>query len=316
MLISRRCIITCLLAISLLSGCAHVERPSREMRAGFGAIAVVSPSTPVKGDFGAPTSGKLAGAAKAANIGALATIGGGAASGYVIGLALGIVLSPAIALGSGVYGAVVTESRAKVKEEEDSIGSALKDIDIQQAMLDRVFKAARERTPCNLVPVFAPVKEDPASPSGGVSYHDLKEFGVDTALAASVTSYRLDTTGGQGLAMDPPLSVCLEVRVRLIRCLDGKELYANSFTYKGKGLQSKYYREWAANRAKPLRDEIDRALDALSQQIVEEVLLGVPYSGGPERPYSRPSRYAPGYEPERGWGLRDLFEPSDKHTLE
>lgn len=284
MRILRSCLIPYLLAMTLwLWGCTHVEHPrvqlpSKETRASFGTVGVVSPCTEFKGDFGAPTSGKGAGAAKGAGMGAAVgflapaagAAGGNNPSQAVLGAALGVVLFPVFAIGGTIYGVAAAWPKETIKEAEDSIGDVLKTVDIQQEMRDGVFKVASEMTSCNVVPIIASFAESPPPAGEYVSYRDLKASGLDTALVVEVTGFRFS---GTGLAIDPPLSVNLEVKARLVRCSDGKELYANTFTYSG---QLKTYLEWAGDEAKPFREEISRACELLSHQIVKEALLGVP----------------------------------------
>lgn len=268
---------SCILALSiLLVSCAHAP-PSKAVRTSYGTIGIISPATELKGDFGAPTSGKGAGAAK-----------GGAALVFtpeaVFGekgtnsdmatrwTTYGVLLFPLFAVGGTVYGAVAAEPREKVKKAEDSINGVLKNIDIQQAMRDGVFNAAKERTSCNVVPILESFTESPLPEGGHAGYRDLKASGIDTALVVEVTEFCFS---GAGLKIDPPLSVSIEVKIRLVRCSDGKELYSNTFIY-SKGLEMKY-KEWAVDGAKPLSDEINWACELLARQIVEETMLGIPH---------------------------------------
>lgn len=62
----------------------------------------------------------------------------------------------------------------------------------------------------------------------------------------------------------------MSTRARLVRVDDGAELYTREWVYRS---GTRKFVEWAANNAQPLRDELDRGLQALAEQIVDELFL-------------------------------------------
>jgi hypothetical protein len=67
---------------------------------------------------------------------------------------------------------------------------------------------------------------------------------------------------------DPPLTLVLEGRVRLVRRADGVELLNRRMTYES---DTKAFTVWTANDAREFRSALAPAIEALAAQIVDEV---------------------------------------------
>jgi len=239
--------------------------PSEEVRADIGTVGVVSARFSPEAHeahLEAPTGGKWSGAGKGAAAGFFGSVLAGLSSGHPLSFALGIALAPVVGLGGAIYGAIAAESAEKVQEAEATLNKAVADLKIQEAMRDRVLQVARNETLQSFVPL-----EDrgPTIPNEEVSYSSLTSEGVDTILEISVTKFELPGGG-----INPPLPLIISVCGRLLKSADGTELYGRPWVYRS---GTRKFAEWAANNAEPLRDEVDRGLQALAEQIVEEIFL-------------------------------------------
>ncbi len=269
-LATRHGIVTCFFLSLLIGqwGCATprytlLPLPSEEVRANIGTVGVVSARFPPEAQLEAPTGGKWSGAGKGAAAGFFGAMQAGAqAGGYGGGLA--ILLSPVFAMGGSIYGAIAAESAEKVQEAEATLNKVVAVLKIQEAMRDRVLQVARNETRQSFVPL-----EDrgPTIPNEEVSYSSLTSEGVDTILEISVTKFELP---GLPLWPNPPPPLIISVCGRLLKSADGTELYGRPWVYRS---GTRKFVEWAANNAEPLRDEVDRGLQALAEQIVEEIFL-------------------------------------------
>ena len=83
-------------------------------------------------------------------------------------------------------------------------------------------------------------------------------------------------------AIEPPLTLDCDVRVRLLRVRDGCELYDARFSYYG---SSHTLREWATSDGADLRKELGAACIHLSHHIAEQIFLvhNLPESPAQER---------------------------------
>lgn len=211
-----------------------------------------------------PTSGKGSGVGKGAASGILSSILGGLMAGGV-GAVAGVLLAPAFGIGGAVYGAIAAESAATVEETEHTLRKTVAGLEIQESLRDRVFQVAREQTRHSFVLV-----EDrgPTVPGNGVSYSPLTVEGIHTVLEVSVEKFGLPGGG-----INPPLPLTMSARARLVKAANGTELYAATWVYQS-GMRK--FVEWANDNAQPLRDELERAYQALAEQIVDQLFLVFP----------------------------------------
>jgi hypothetical protein len=82
--------------------------------------------------------------------------------------------------------------------------------------------------------------------------------------------------------VNPPLRFLLDVRVKLIRTIDGAVLYDAWFRYAG---NERSFVGWAADSARPICAELDLAYAVLAEKIIDElfflVLFPAPTSATP-----------------------------------
>lgn len=255
-------------------GCALVPQPppplpSEQMRAQFGTIGVVSARFIPEAEFRDPARGWAGGAGRGAALGAGRTVGTAFEIGVhgrelgVLIMALGIALAPVGALVGSVVGGATAEPAAKVEEAEAALKNALAALKIQEGIRDRVLQVARDdaRRRFVLLPELGP-----DSPGEEVPYPSLASEGIDTVLEVSVPSLGL---AGEW-TVNPPLTLVLAVRSRLIRVADGTVLDAHALAYRS---EQRVLSEWGANNAQPFHDALDRAYQSLAEKIVEDLFL-------------------------------------------
>lgn len=237
--------------------------PPERVRAQFGSVAIASRSLISRSAVGSPTSGKGAGGAKGAGLGALYVILGGlevgAASGAggnplaIIPMVLGIVLAPVGALTGGIYGVIAAAPAETVKEAEAALAKAVAESNVQEAVRDQVWEAARRRTSHRVHKL-----------AEGDSPHSA---GVDTILEITVQALAL--VGPTGV--DPSLSIVLRGSAKLIRTADGAEIYPEaSFAYLS---VPRKFVEWGADEAHLFRGAMQTAYEDLSEKIVDDIFL-------------------------------------------
>jgi hypothetical protein len=163
----------------------------------------------------------------------------------------------------GIVGAAMAAPAATIDEAEATLRGALAEWNPQEALRDRVVAMAQRQTRYPMV--LLPTQDSPA-PYAHVDYRSLTGEGVDTVLEVAV--HQLALAGAW--TPNPPLAVVLTVRTKLVRVVDGKDLYAHTLDYQS---APRKFTEWAANNAQPFRDELDQAYAVLAEKIVEEVFL-------------------------------------------
>ena len=270
-------------------GCAHtpkVEPPPptlvEEAKAELGTIGVVTASflpaftneKPMTKEKAAATSAR-AGALGCLQVGVgafgVAASGGdpmGAAGIAAIGLAA-IALTPVGAAIGGVVGLVRGVNEAAINDAESVLNLALNDVDIQRSLRDRLLSIAQEKTPYLFVPLD---DQGPSFPEEEVSYRSRTPAEVDTILEPSILQFGLSSLS-DGHGINPPLSLSITTRVRVVRVSDDQLLYTHTFNYESK--ERKKYTTWAENHGQSLKDGFQRYLDSLPEEIVTTV-FGLP----------------------------------------
>ena len=264
------------------------QSPTDEVRAQLKTVGLPVAAFPPEAHVDAPTSGKGMGALKGAGVGlavgatpgmAIAGSigkgcnGGGELGAVICGAALVFGLGVAAAggtigaLGGTVYGAVTAESGSKVGAAQAELKSALIQADVQTMLRDKVLEMVRDRSPLNFVAVD---DEDRHANGQPIDYQALASTGVDTVLEVSVP--RIGLAGESGI--NPPISLLMNARARLVRTADGIEMYADKFDYRGDGASK--FLEWAADEAQMFRQEIERGTRTLAEDIVRLVFPAEP----------------------------------------
>lgn len=247
-------------------GCAHVpslQHPAEPVREKLGSIGVVSARFIPKAEFSTPARGWADGAGTGSAIAARGMVEGGLLSGDPFGLLLAFILMPVAVFVGGVVGGVVAEPSEKVDKEEVTLRNILTELKIQETMGNHFLQVAREQTNS---PFFVFEDEGPTTPDKKVNYGSLTGNGIDTVLEISVLNFGLK---GQ-LGINPPLTFFMNLRLRLIRTIDGEIVYDTIIKYEGNKLK---FADWSANNAQPFRKEFNRSYLRLSEIIVDKLFF-------------------------------------------
>jgi hypothetical protein len=248
---------------------------SEETRAQFGTIGIVSASSDPMIQFHPEfAKGRLSGAYKGAGIGSGAgALYGlslipppGPCRGYSCG-AVAILAGTSVTIGAvvggvmgGIKGAIYAVPKEEAQRIEAKAKNAFDGITIQKTMAASVFKNSLESPDYN----FILLGEDDFIISTPYDFNLLKGRGIDTVLELNVRGAGFK----EGRGENPLIAFFAKVHTRLIRTMDGKEIYSREFEYKS----PKYYSaDWLDDDARLLREEINNSFNELPRQIVEEL---------------------------------------------
>lgn len=238
----------------------------KSMTSREGTIAVVVRPTAPDSLLRIPAKGRFAnagrGAATGAGIGAipggfLCPIGflpscfagmGGAAIGSMVG---------------SIYGAAKAEPASSWEQAESAFQTALTDLNIQEAIQDRMIQNAHELTPNSLTLL---TNQELTAAEIQHSYPALDSNGINTIVDLSDATVELRAAAS---AVNPLRKLFLTVWYRLIRTVDGAELDSRLITDEIGGTRS--VAEWADQDAQAFREEVAQATQRFAQQIVKEL---------------------------------------------
>src|SRR5882724_10113595 len=264
------------------------QSPADEVRAQLNTIGLPVAGFAPETHVDAPTSGKGMGALKGVGYG----FGAGAMPGTAIvdavvaqracdvkeisplclavavfGIGMAAAGGTIGALGGTVYGAVTAESGSKIDAAQAELKSAVIQADIQMMLRDQVLQIVRDRSPLS----FVAVDDQQRSANGErIDYQALASTGIDTVLEVSVP--RVGLAGQFGI--NPPVSLFMTARARLVRTADGAEMYAEKFDYRGGGASK--FLEWAADDSQLFREEVARGTRSLADDIVQLLFPAMP----------------------------------------
>ena len=289
----------CAIFLFVQWGCA-TQHTSHRLPTQLGKVGVVSAQYTPAVEFELPAKGWLGGAARGAASGTKAfivlvpsavvlagasfaalccTFGAGAGHGLVGGMwaAAALVKGAGYMVVGPFYGAAAAELPATVEEAEAQLKATLVSMRIQETMRNHVVHSASVAN-VNLTVLDG---QGPESFSDLLTYFPLEDTNVDSVLELRVTRLWLSTnesffaplttikpSPSQELEINPPLSLGMEVRGRLIRTADKVVLYDN--TWKSEG-ESHLFVEWAANDAQLFVKEFERAFNSLAGQVVATI---------------------------------------------
>jgi hypothetical protein len=102
-------------------------------------------------------------------------------------------------------------------------------------------------------------------PPGQTPAGYLAAQGNDTALEIHIVNAALK--GKRGI--NPQLALCVEAQATLYRVSDGAEIYSFPILYRGEGRK---FVDWAANDAKPFREELKRCYRQMGDALVDQLV--------------------------------------------
>ncbi len=250
---------------------------SEEERATLGGVVAVTHAqyTP-EAKFETFAKGKASGAAQGAADGFLTAAGQmGHCGGDFCAIAALFWIATAGTVGA-VYGAVTGYQEALPAEEaeriEQSTKRLLESLAFQEQIADRLTRAIQRKTAKT---VAQPDATGPARPGDNPDYGRLKNRSVSSVLEVAVREIRLETPpkGVEYDRKDPPLYLVIKIDARLQRLSDGKILYnPTSLQAGGRSFRKA---EWEADNSRRFLEQVDLALNALAEKIVDDVFLTI-----------------------------------------
>ena len=255
-----------LVAVPLLSGCAGVSSfhlsppPTERSRSQMRSVQLIDGPSDTRIVFSGPADGALEGAWRGARAGFLTTLAVGASVGsggqYAALAGLGVMaLAPVGALLGASIGAGKAEPAAKVKETETVIREVLLEWNVRERFRECVGSALRERAPHI---VLAASESEPA----------------EAILEITVEGAGLS---GDTRLINPPLSVVLTERTRILRAANGPELYTHTLNWRG---QLRPLDEWVAHNGALVKTDVERACRDVAEALVDEIFLLYLPAGG------------------------------------
>jgi hypothetical protein len=167
-------------------------------------------------------------------------------------------LAPVFGFFGAIYGAAAAHSGAEVDVAEAGYQSALAEIELTERLADKIVEIGGNRGGRDFHRLAS---ADAGGPAWGQERVD-----ADTILEATVTDLTLLADG----SIDPDVSLVVGVRGRLVRARDKAELYRRSWAYIS---EAHDYLEFAADDARLLKGEVDRAVDRFAATIVDDLFV-------------------------------------------
>ena len=174
--------------------------------------------------------------------------------------ALGAVVG---AIVGGIEGAVKAVPADEAQKVEAAINSAISDLDVQEKLAGRMVSAGLTLKDHQ----FSLIRgQGPATKDEKPHYRSLKGQNADMALEVNVKS--LGFLGGKGA--DPEIAFFMDVTVRVVRIVDGSEIYLGESSHISR---PRRLSEWAQDGAAVLRQEFETSYARLAEQILENLFL-------------------------------------------
>jgi hypothetical protein len=182
-----------------------------------------------------------------AGIGAAGALAGGASTGSIGGLAVGVALLPLFALGGALYGAAASHSEAEIAQAQRNMAAALAETDVAGRIRAGMAATASGRATLEAV-------DDPAP----------AEF--DQVLEVDVRSIGFTSSG----IYDPDVTAWVFASARLRRTTDDACLYERLWLYRS---TEQAYFTLADKDAQLMRAELQTAADRLAASMANDLFV-------------------------------------------
>jgi hypothetical protein len=182
-----------------------------------------------------------------------------------------IISGLVILLAAAVVGAAKAKPlpRDQVQEDEAVLNAAIKELRVQDTLREWFLRLGTQQAKRQLV---ADLVEGPTQKREIPDYRFLADRGVETVIEMGVEKLGLKyKENGDG--DNPALSMFMDVRVRVIRTVDGRTLSKEVLNYIS---TERTFAEWASNDAQPFKEEIEICYATLAKLMVTRLLLGAP----------------------------------------
>jgi len=192
-------------------------------------------------------------------------IGDGSHPLYIcLGVLLWLITFPLAACTGCIVGAVKAQPDKELDpESEAALKDVLEQANLQEFMRDCILRTVRDKTNYTFVSLD---ERGPSIPDEEVDYTPVANEGIATVLEVSV----LDVGLVGNAETYPKLVFSMTLQTRLIRAVDGEEVYTAVVPYKGEMHQ---YSTWAADNAKLFRAALHTGSEKLSEEVVELLFI-------------------------------------------
>jgi hypothetical protein len=181
-----------------------------------------------------------------------------------LGVVIWLIMFPIAACTGCIVGAVKAQPDQELDAEtEAALREAFEQVNIQEVVRDCIWLTAIEKTNYTF---FNLDERGPSSPDEEVDYSHVADKGIDTVLEISVLDVGLVGSG----KTYPNLVFFMSLQTRLIRAVDGEEVYTTIVPYYG---EMHTYSLWAADNAKLFRAALSTGSEKLSGEVVELLFI-------------------------------------------
>lgn len=253
----------CIILVFILSACAPSPKYLSEAdRGSLGHVGVVSAQFQPDINLTLPAKGAGSGAWRGAKEGAKDVIIGSAITPLPGAIILGILLSPVVAAGGAIYGAIAAPPAEAVSRHEKVLASISQRLEINRNIRKSIVRYANEKASYPLTDLG---EIGPAKPDENANYLRLALNGTDTVLEVSASD--LST---EGAAINSPFKITINADMRLIRAADGvvSASYHPRYASHSRTLQA-----WAANDGALFQKALQKGVAQISRETVYKLLL-------------------------------------------
>ena len=181
-----------------------------------------------------------------------------------LGFLIWLITLPFFACAGCIVGAVKAKPTEELDaESEVALRDVFEQVNIQQITRDCILWTAREKTNYTFVNLD---ERGPSSPDEEVDYSSLADEGITTVLEISV----LDVGLVEISENYPNLAFFMSLQTKLIRAVDGEEVYAAIVPYYGEMHKESL---WAADNAKLFRAALHTGSEKVSGEVVELMFI-------------------------------------------
>jgi hypothetical protein len=182
------------------------------------------------------------------------------------GIVAGILLAPVGAAVGSVVGVIKGSSAREIKEAENILQGCAATLNFQDIMGDHLLLEAGKQSRSPFVPLGL---QGPKFPYQEVTY-DLSSYeDIDAVLEFAVSECQLRRQLTVRLEdINPDIQLMIRVDARIFSTKDGK-VYAMPFFHSSSDART--FTRWSGDNAQPFKEALDRGLQSLAGQIIEEV---------------------------------------------
>lgn len=259
--------------LTALTGCAAkpqiYDMPPEELKAirsDIHTVGVWSRDSEAETEVDLPAKGSGQGFVRGAAMGATTTVIVFFLAPVPLSNPTGIILAPLGALIGSFYGAAKAMPSKEVDAAERLLNQSaqeLRKLKLRDRFLDEVVETGNRRTDL----AFMNLTDDGLVISVEEDGHEETQLECDAILDIRVEKTGLDAP----YSVDPPIELFVQVRARLIRNTDGRELFDEVFFCRSD--VDKKFKEWTLDDGLAFREEFKGCGSEMAEKIIEEFFL-------------------------------------------